>query len=56
MKKLVNTFGTLLVALITSMYPIQQSQMVNGMCCVSCAMKKEDDIEIVIDEVQETEA
>jgi hypothetical protein len=56
MKKLVNTFGTLLVALISALYPLQQSQIMNGMCCVSCAMKKEDEIEIVVDEVQEIEA
>jgi hypothetical protein len=56
MKKLINTLGTLLVVLITSLYPIQQSQMMNGMCCVNCAMKKEDAIEIVVDEVQEIEA
>jgi hypothetical protein len=56
MKKLINTLGTLLVALITSLYPIQQSQMMNGMCCVNCAMKKEEEIEVVVDEVENTEA
>jgi hypothetical protein len=56
MKKLINTLGTLLVAIISALYPLQQSQIMKGMCCINCAMKKEDAIEIVVDEIQETEA
>lgn len=55
MKKLVNTLGTLLITAISVFYPVQNLHS-SPMCCVNCAMKKEDEIEVVVDEIQETEA
>ena len=55
MKKVVNTLGTLLIASISVFYPVQNLYS-SPMCCVNCAMKKEDEIEVVADEVENTEA
>jgi hypothetical protein len=56
MKKTINTFTLALAAFISALFPLQQQNVSTTMCCVSCAMKKEDEIEVVVDEIQETEA
>lgn len=55
MKKLINTFTLALTTFISVLFPIQQQNVSTTLCCVSCAMKKEDEIEVVIDEVENTE-
>ena len=55
MKKVVNTLGILLIASISVLYPVQNLHS-SPMCCVNCAMKKEEEIEVVVDEVENTEA
>jgi len=42
-------FMTTLLSLISIIYPMEQNHLSN-MCCVSCAMKKEDDIELKEDD------
>jgi hypothetical protein len=47
-------FMTTLLSLISIIYPMEQNHLSN-MCCVSCAMKKEDEIELrEEDETDET--
>jgi len=47
-------FMTTLLSLISIIYPMEQNHLSN-MCCVSCAMKKEDEIELrEEDEADET--
>lgn len=55
MKKLINTFTLALTTFISVLFPIQQQNVSTTLCCVSCAMKKEDEIAVVIDEVENTE-
>ena len=38
-------FMTTLLSLISIIYPMEQNHLSN-MCCVSCAMKKEDEVEL----------
>jgi hypothetical protein len=54
-KTKINTLGTLLLASISVLYPVQNLHS-SPMCCVNCAMKKEEEIEVVVDEVENTEA
>jgi len=50
MRKLIKILSMLMAGLMSWFNPIQA-----GMCCVSCAMKKEDEIEIV-EELTDTSA
>ncbi|MDB4343513.1 hypothetical protein OAA15_00670 [bacterium] len=56
MKKIINTFTIAITTFISVLFPIQQQNISTTLCCVSCAMKKEDKIEVVIDESEEIEA
>jgi len=44
MKKIVKIIGLGMAGLMTWFSPIQMANA--GICCVSCAMKKEDDVKI----------
>ena len=47
-------FMTTLLSLISIIYPMEQNHISN-MCCINCAMKKEDEIELrEEDETDET--
>mgnify|MGYP003636700918 CR=1 FL=1 len=50
MKKIIKIIAFLMAGLMSWFNPIQA-----GMCCVSCAMKKEDEMEIV-EELTDTSA
>jgi hypothetical protein len=39
-------FMTTLLSLISIIYPMEQNHTSN-MCCMSCAMKKEDEVEFI---------
>lgn len=56
MKKIINTFAIAITTFISVLFPIQQQNVSTTLCCVSCAMKKEDEIEVVVDEAEEVEA
>jgi hypothetical protein len=47
-------FMTTLLSLISIIYPMEQNHT-NNMCCMSCAMKKEDDIELKEDDELSTD-
>ncbi len=47
--KIVKMVGLLMAGLMSWFSPIQMVN--NGICCVGCDMKKEDEIELTIDEV-----
>lgn len=54
MKKIFNMLGMMLLAMIAFLQPIQKLHSTTT-CCVDCAMKKEDEIEIVSIEESDTE-
>lgn len=45
----------MLMMVISMTYPMELNSSSN-ICCINCAMKKEDEIEVVVDEVEDTEA
>ena len=53
MKKLFQFFGLSMAGLMAFFSPMQQIPHGEGLCCAECALKKEDEIEIV-DEFEET--
>lgn len=58
MIKLLKAMSYLFSAMALMFSPIQNLTQANGMCCAECAMKKEDEIEIVseVEDVTNVEA
>lgn len=55
MKTILKGVGLLFAGLAAWFSPMQQIPHGEGLCCAECAMKKEDEIEYVIEEEQHTE-
>lgn len=56
MRKLFQFLSLTMAALMTMFSPMQAIQHGEAGCCAECALKKEDEIEIVDEELPNTEA
>ena len=55
MKKIIQILGLGMAALMAWFSPLQMTHGVNN-CCAECVLKKEDEIEVVEEYVQDTTA